>query len=59
MEPHVDGVNALLIAADGGYEDIVRLLLGRAGAAKVPSQLSLHHNAAQFSVIKCEEATMM
>jgi hypothetical protein len=31
VEPHVDGVNALLIAVDGGHEDIVRLLLGRAG----------------------------
>jgi hypothetical protein len=31
VEPHVDGVNALLIAVDGGYEAIVRLLLGPAG----------------------------
>lgn len=28
VEPHVDGVNALLIAIDGGYNDIARLLLG-------------------------------
>ena len=31
-EPHVDGVNALLIAIDGGYEDIVRLLLNQSGS---------------------------